>query len=122
MSAALSPDEKRTLDLILRDLGLLFQLDEIPETEIDGVLGRLESEEVRAYVTHLRGGSKPEVALREAFFAGKSVLSKYLAAEINPEVNLGDGFIDYQTVSSGRLILLELKSLFEPETNQVMAR
>jgi Alw26I/Eco31I/Esp3I family type II restriction m6 adenine DNA methyltransferase len=107
------------LNFILEDLKLLFQMDEIPEGEIERVLGQLKSEEVKAYINHLRGGSKPEVALREAFFAGRSILSKYLATEISPEVSLGDGFIDYKIGSDGRFIFLELKSLFEAEVVQV---
>gem|GEM_PF-873310 len=121
MVNGLSSDERKALDLILEDLKILFQIGEVPESEIDRVVGQLKSEEVKAYVSHLRGGSKPEVALREAFFAGRSILSKYLAADINPEVNLGDGFIDYQIGSGGRFILLELKSLFEAEVVQVKA-
>ena len=114
----LSSDERTALDLILEDLKNLFQIDEISESEIDRVMGQLKSEEVKAYLRHLRVGSKPEYALREAFFAGRSILSKYLADIINPEVNLGNGFIDYQIGSGGRFILLELKSLFEAEVVQ----
>lgn len=121
MAHRLKPDDKEALDLILKDLELLFS-NEILENNIDMVVEQLKSDEVRAYVNHLRNGSKPEVALREAFFAGKSLLLKYLAVETSPEVNLGDGFVDYLISINGRTILLELKPLFEADIAQTKAR
>ena len=121
MTSVLTTEDKKSFDLITQDLRFLFQFSEIPQGEIDQVLAQLKSDEVKAYVVHLKGGSKPEVALREAFFAGRSVLSRYLAAEISPEVNLGEGFIDYLITANGRTILLELKSLFETDVIQTKA-
>lgn len=109
----LTEDEKESFDLIIEDLHFLFGLNEILSQDIPDVLSKLKSEEVRAYVNSLSQGAKPETALREAFFAGRSLLSKYLGGESTPEVNLGPGFIDYILKVDGRIILIELKPLFE---------
>jgi len=112
-SKALTEDERASLNLILEDLRYLFGKKEIVRDEIDDVLQRVESEEVKSYVLNLRYGSKPETALREAFIAGKSVLLKYLFGEASPEVR-SDGFLDYLIKDEmSRGIALELKPLFE---------
>jgi len=112
-SRVLTKDERATLNLILEDLRYLFDKDEIVGDEIDNVLQRLKSEEVRLYLLNLRYGSKPETALREAFIAGKSILLKYLFGEAAPEVR-SNGFLDYLVKDEmGRGIALELKPLFE---------
>ena len=111
----LSEDEKELFDLIIEDLRFLFSVNEILPQDIPDVLSKLKSEEVKAYVNSLSQGAKPETALREAFFAGKSLLSKYLGGESTPEVNLGPGFIDYILKVDGRIVLIELKPLFEAD-------
>ena len=108
--------QNNELELILSDLNAIFQKDKIEIDEIDAVVEQLASDEVKTYITNLRRGSKPEAALREAFFAGKSRIGHYLADDWSPEINWGSGFIDYQIGSGNRSILLELKSLFEAET------
>jgi type I restriction-modification system DNA methylase subunit len=114
---SLTEGEQKNLKDILEDLRYLFSLEEILPEQVDNVLDKLRSEEVRAYIDNLRKGSKPEVALREAFLAGKDApLTKYLFGHLVPEENIGPGFIDYQVAASpNRFIILELKSLFESE-------
>ncbi len=111
---SLNESEKASLASILADLERIFSLEEIPFEESDALIGDLKSNEARNYLTSLRTGSKPETALRESFFAGNSILSKYLFGEKAPEVRAEKlGFIDYIIGESTRFILLELKSLFE---------
>ncbi|MFQ6072395.1 MAG: hypothetical protein ACE5KT_06825, partial [Methanosarcinales archaeon] len=109
-------NKNNALNQIISDLKLLFSKEEILPKEIEDILSRFKSEEVKAYIKSLSEGSKPESALRESFFAGNSVLSKYLFKEISPEIYLGDGFIDYLIKAEyNRFIPLELKSLFYAE-------
>ena len=113
--ADLSPEEKNALDRIIEDLRIIFAKEEILPDELDDILRGLRSEEVKSYLRNLALGSKPETALREAFFAGKSPLTKYLFGTAVPEVR-ENGFVDYLLKDEmGRLIVLELKSLFESE-------
>lgn len=113
----LTNEEQKVLSDILEDLRYLFSLDEILPDHIDDVIDKLKSEDVRTYIDYLRKDSKPEVALRESFLAGRAVLTKYLFGHIVPEINIGSGFIDYRIIawSPNRFIILELKSLFEAE-------
>jgi len=111
----LSPDEQRQFDAMIADLHTIFDMDEILAENIQDILSNLKSEEVRNYINSLCQGAKPESALREAFFAGRSLLSKFLGGTATPEVNLGAGFVDYVLRVDGRFVLIELKSLFEPE-------
>ena len=114
-SGVLSEAERSSLDLILEDVRYLFDKEEILRDEVDDVLAKLRSEEVRSYIKSLSFGSKPETALRESFIAGKSVLLKFLFGEAIPEVR-SDGFIDYLVKDEmGRGIALELKPLFEAD-------
>lgn len=110
----LTQEESSRFDLMIEDLRTIFEYDEIPAEDIPDILSELKSDEVRAYIDHLSKGSKPESALREAFFAGRSLLSKFFGGTPTPEVNLGNGFIDYILRVDGRFVLIELKSLFEP--------
>lgn len=119
--SALTPDEKNALTLILGDLKFLFCKEEILPEEIDTVVCQLKSPEVKKYVDDLSKGSKPETALRESFFAGKSVMSKHLFGEITPEVR-ENGFIDYVIGEKARFIVLELKSLFEADLEEGKTR
>jgi len=113
---ALADAERDPLKLILEDLRFLFTKEEIRQGEIDDVLNNLKSDEVKSYIQKLRYGSKPEAALRESFFAGNSVLSKYFFGEVVPEVHVRDGFVDYLIKDEmGRGIMLELKPLFEAD-------
>jgi len=115
-SKALDEAERASLNLILEDLRYLFDKQEILQDEIDDVLQKLRSEEVKSYIQNLRYGSKPETALRESFIAGKSILLKYLFGEAAPEVR-SNGFLDYLIKDEmGRGIALELKPLFEAVT------
>ena len=82
-----SDQVENTLSLILADSNLLNQ-GEIPIEEIPNLVNSLKSDEVRTYIKSLEKNSKAEAALREAFFAGKSVLSKYIADDISPEINI----------------------------------
>jgi hypothetical protein len=114
---SLTHEEQKSLNHILEDLRYLFSLEEIFPDQIDSLLDKLKSEEVKAYIDNLRKGSKPEVALREAFLAGKdAVVTKYLFGHLVPEKKIGAGFIDYRvTASPNRFVILELKSLFESD-------
>ena len=76
---ALTNDERKNLQIIFDDLKKLFEKDEILASDLDEFLGNLQSSEVKSYITSLKQGAKPESALREAFFAGQSLLSRYLA-------------------------------------------
>lgn len=118
----LSDDESDSFRIIIEDLHFLFGLDEILSQDIQDVLSKLKSDEVRKYVRSLAIGSKSETALREAFFAGKSILSKFLGGDATPEVNVGHGFIDYILRVNGRFVLVELKSLFEADFEEAKTK
>jgi hypothetical protein len=110
----LSESDKTSLRLILDDLERIFSIQEIPIEQIDSLVSELKSKEARDYLRSLRDRSKPETALRESFFAGNSILSKYLFGDKAPEVRAEKlGFIDYVIGESTHFVLLELKSLFE---------
>lgn len=114
-SADLSQKEMDRLGEIIEDLGCIFSLEEIEAANVHEIIGRLRSEEVKSYLQNLCMGSKPESALREALFAGNSILGKYLYgyAAAPPEVT-EDGFVDYLIADQfGHTIILELKSLFD---------
>ena len=109
----LSDNEKNILDNILHDLQIIFEKEEIRLEEIDDIVKKLKSEEVASYLKDLRGGAKPENALREELFAGKrAILSKFLFKEKIPERGQTEGFIDYEIKTDRFPILLELKPLF----------
>jgi len=100
---------------LIEDLNYIFTFDEIDVADANDVINKLRSEEVKSYLQNLCIGSKPESALREALFAGSSILGKYLYgyAVAPPEVT-EDGFVDYLIKDqSGHIIILELKSLFD---------
>lgn len=111
----LSAEEQKQFENMIADLHSIFQMDEILAEKIQDVLSKLKSDEVKNYITSLAQPSKPESALREAFFAGRSLLSKFFGGTATPEVNLGTGFVDYVLKVDGRFVLIELKSLFEPD-------
>jgi Alw26I/Eco31I/Esp3I family type II restriction m6 adenine DNA methyltransferase len=114
-SIILSQKEKEKLNEIIEDLSYIFTLDEIDAADVNNVIAQLRSEEVKSYLQNLCMGSKPESALREALFAGSSILGKYLYgyAAAPPEVT-EDGFVDYLIKDQfGHIIILELKSLFD---------
>jgi len=111
---SLNESEENALDSILNDLKRIFSMEEITFEALDSLLADLQSNEARTYMKSLRAGSKPETTLRESFFAGNSILSKYLFGEKAPEVRAEKlGFIDYVIGESTRFILLELKTPFE---------
>src|SRR5690348_5194196 len=114
----LSNTDRANLQLIFDDLKKLFEKEEIAVADIDDFIRGLASPEVKSYITSLKNGTKAEAALREAFFAGQSLLSRHLASEMSPEVNTGDGFIDYKIFSGNRFVMMELKPLFEVETRE----
>lgn len=114
----LSDAEKDQLNIMFSDLKILFEKNEITVAESDNFLSELKSSEVKSFINNLIRGTKPETALRESFFAGQSLLSRYLASDMIPEVNTGDGFVDYKMFSGNRFILLELKPLFDTETRE----
>jgi type I restriction-modification system DNA methylase subunit len=102
---------------IVEDIEYLSRFEEVGAEEFDSLLNGLKSEEVKRYINYLLMGSKPESALREALFAGDSVLFKYLCGtsgfEVAPEV-VEDGFVDYLVKDQfGHVIVIELKSLFD---------
>lgn len=111
----LDEEESKLFDLIIGDLHRLLAMNEISAQNIPDLLSELQSDEVKAYVRGLSIGSKPESVLREAFFAGRSLLSKYLGGTLSPEVHLKSGFVDYVLNVNDKSILIELKSLFEAE-------
>lgn len=119
--SSLTTEERGTLESIFRDLQLLFGKDEILPEEVDDLIDQLESEEAKSYVRSLKE-AKPETALSDAFFAGRSVLKKYLFGDATPEAVVGEGFIDYKVRAPGeKIILVELKPLFESKTRRVKA-
>ena len=90
-SNELSENERDQLENIFSDLKLLFTLDEILVSDIDDCLSKLKSPEAKSFINNLASGTKPETALREAFFAGsRSLLSRHLSSEMIPEVNTGE--------------------------------
>jgi len=118
---SLTEKEQAILKLIFRDLQILFEKDEIKSEEIDELSRQLESEEAKSYINSLKE-AKPETALSNAFFAGRSILKKYLFGDAIPEAIIGDGFIDFKVKAPGeKIILVELKPLFEPKTIRVKA-
>lgn len=112
----LSGAERDQLTVLISDLKKLFEKNEIDVSETDELISELGSSEAKSFIKNLLSGTKPETALREAFFAGQSLLSRYLASEMIPEVNTGVGFVDYKMVVGNRFILLELKPLFDTVT------
>jgi len=118
---SLTAEEHGILESILRDLQLLFEKVEMLPEEIDDLIDQLESEEAKSYLRFLKE-AKPETALSDAFFAGRSVLKKYLFGNATPEAIVGDGFIDFKVRAPGeKIILVELKPLYEPKTKRVKA-
>jgi len=119
--SSLTTNERGILDSILRDLQFLFTKDELLPEEVDDLIDHLESEEVKSYLKSLKE-PKPETALSDAFFAGRSILKKYLFGDAIPEAVVGEGFIDYKVRAPGeKVIWVELKPLFEPKTKRVKA-
>ena len=116
-SKALTDAERASLNLILEDLRYLFDKGEIDSSELNAVIGNLKSEEAKTYIVNLFSGSKPESALREAFFTAGSALAKFLYgyATSSPEV-VENGFVDYLIKDElGHTIVLELKSFFDSQ-------
>lgn len=110
----LNSEEKGLFNAILDDLRFIFTKREISWRELKQVLSKLKSEEVKSYIKSLTRGSKPEAALTEALFAGKSILSKYLFKDKLPQVNIGVGFVDYLVeIGNNKFLILELKPPFE---------
>lgn len=101
------------------DLKFLFEKKRISSDEIDDVISKLKTNEVKTYLETLKNRSKPEDALKYSFFGGDSILSKFFGKFI-PEVSMvaEDGWVDYTIdLGVGRPVLLELKSLFIAETD-----
>lgn len=114
-------EDKSNLKTIFHDLEILFGKDRIESKEIDDVLGQMDSEEAASYINSLKE-AKPETALSDAFFAGRSILRKYLFETATPEATIGEGFIDFKVKdTAGKIILVELKPLFEAKTKRVKA-
>ena len=111
----LNQKDMNRLKEIIEDLNYIFTFDEINVADINSIINKLRSDEVKSYLQNLSMGSKPESALREALFTGYSILGKYLYgyAIAPPEVT-ENGFVDYLIKDqSGRTIVLELKSPFD---------
>ena len=118
--SSLTEKEITILKSIFHDLQLLFERDEIKSDKIAEVLDQVESEEATSYINSLKE-AKPETALSDAFFAGRSILKKYLFETATPEAIVGDGFIDFKVKIREKIILVELKPLFESKTRKVKA-
>ena len=73
----LNEDEEIRFELMIEDLKNIFEYEEIPAEDISDLISELKSDEVMDYIDSLSKGSKPESALREAFFAGRSLISKF---------------------------------------------
>lgn len=116
----LSEKDQIILRSILKDLQILFERDEIKNDEIADFLDLVESDEVKSYINSLKE-AKPESALSDAFFAGRSILKKYIFETATPEAVVGDGFIDFKAKIGEKVILIELKPLFESITKKVKA-
>jgi len=112
----LSSVEMEQVHLMFDDFKILFKKESIPVSEINEVLAELKTPEAKSFIQNLRGKSKPETALSDAFFAGQSLLLRYFATDKTPEVHTGNGFIDFKIFSGNRFINLELKPLFDKET------
>jgi len=118
---SLTEEEQGILESIFQDLQILFGKDKIRSEKIDKVVRQLDSEEAKSYINSLRE-AKPETALSDAFLAGRSILKKYLFGDATPEAIVGDGFIDFKVKAPGeKIILVELKPLFETKTMRVKA-
>jgi len=115
----LSESQSKQFDLILDDLELIFKKTTIADDQLEDLFNKLKSEEVLKYLKDLHLGSKKEASLSGAFFAGISILSKFLTDNQSPEVRLDEnhGFVDYQIGAGTRSALLELKPLFEKGSN-----
>lgn len=116
VSDRVTKEEKDSLQIIMNDLKFISSKQQILWDELEDVQAKVKSEEVKSYIYSLTRRSKPETALREAFFAGKSVLSKYLFREKTPEVNIRGGFVDYlMETERNKFLVVELKPLFEAQ-------
>jgi len=112
--------KREELNQIFDDLEVLFEMDYIGEEKINDLLKQLKSEEAKYYLDKLVKGSEPEPAFREAFFAGPhSKIARFLGGDINPEVNVETGVIDYLSGTGKRAILLELKPPFDKDAKKI---
>lgn len=105
--------ERKTPNDIFLDLEMLFQKREIDAKKLPAFIDKLQSKEVRNYLDSLRKGSKPEQALREAFFSNNSKIATFLFQDVFPEVNREGGFLDYLIKADREEIGLEIKPLFK---------
>lgn len=94
--------------------------EKLPLSGVDEVCReKLKTEEARSYLQKLIRGSKPESALRESFFAGKSLMGE-IFGDLIPETKLSTGFADYLVEDRfSRVVLLELKSLYVVDRNEL---
>lgn len=104
------------LQLMFNDFKKLFQKESIAASKIDDVIAELKTAEAKSFIQNLNGRTKPETALSDAIFGGQSLLLRYFATDKSPEVNIGNGFIDFKIFSGHRFVNLELKPLFDVET------
>ena len=112
----LSSFEMDQLRAMFEDFKKLFPKENILASEIPDVIAELKTAEAQSFIQGLERLTKPETALSDAFFAGQSLLLRYLATDKSPEVNTGNGFIDFKIFSGNKFVLLELKPLFDTET------
>nr|MDO8085844.1 N-6 DNA methylase [Candidatus Sigynarchaeum springense]MDO8116868.1 N-6 DNA methylase [Candidatus Sigynarchaeota archaeon] len=82
--------------------------------EIEGNIEdlELETKEVPDYLQDLRGGSSPEIALMNSFFAGTAGLSKILFGHNSPEMSTTEGSIDCEFEEKGIPTRIEIKHFF----------
>ncbi len=94
---------------IFNEFEILTSKDSI---DIDGLFSetQFQYEPIVHYLNSLISKSKPEAALQELF---KNLIENVLKIRVQPEVNIGDGFVDFTIKEqNGNPILIELKSLF----------
>lgn len=100
-------------DEIFEDLRKLINENEISAEDFVRFKNDLNSKEVKNYLDSLSKGSKPEQALREAFFSNNSKFAQYLFQDVFPEVNQEGGFLDYLIKAKREEISLEIKPLYK---------
>ncbi|MHA1698364.1 MAG: hypothetical protein ACTSWN_05955, partial [Promethearchaeota archaeon] len=106
---------KHPTNEILKDLKILFDMEEIQGKELAGVLNQLKTSVVKDYLRALKDHAKPEDALKYYFFSKNSMLVQFLFKKLQPEIGGNAGYIDYLIKDGMEDIKLEIKHLFEAE-------
>jgi len=109
------------LDALLADLQELVTKERIPIQELEEIMPKLRSGDVREYLEAILERAKSEESLRRKFFYKESPIMKFLGVRGSPEVNIGSGYVDLVLRDSlGRKIIVEFKRLFELRRNKLV--